>query len=92
MKVFVYGIAKSLFATLRCYFGEGEYIDITSCYQDILALCAYVVVINIDYAPKEIVSTIKEYEQETKKDDDTEYCYVREGELEEGLCNYVRCS
>lgn len=82
MKIFVYGIDTQYAEILCRKFGTGEYVDVTVCYQDILALCADVVVINTDAASNEIISVIKEFERETRDVDDTAYYYVSNEELE----------
>lgn len=76
MKIFTYGIEKGLLEILQHYFGEAEYFDVTEQYQDILALCADVVVISETNCSEEILNIIKEFEEETKESDNTTYIYL----------------
>ena len=76
MTIFTYGIEKSLLEVLQHYFGEAEYFDVTEQYQDILALCADVVVISEANCSDDVLKIIREFEEETKDMDDTLYIYL----------------
>ena len=56
--------------------GEAEYFDVTEQYQDILALCADVVVISETNCSDDVLKIIREFEEETKEMDDTLYIYL----------------
>ena len=76
MIIFTYGIEKSLLDILQRYFGEAEYFDVTEQYQDILALCADVVVISEANCSDNVLKIIREFEEETKEMEDTLYIYL----------------
>lgn len=76
MTIFTYGIEKSLLDILQRYFGEAEYFDVTEQYQDILALCADVVVISEANCSDNVLKIIREFEEETKEMEDTLYIYL----------------
>ena len=76
MIIFTYGIEKSLLDILQRYFGEAEYFDVTEQYQDILALCADVVVISEANCSDDVLKIIREFEEETKEMEDTLYIYL----------------
>lgn len=82
MRIFTYGIEDRRMDAVRWHFGKAEYLDTTSQYQDILALYADKVVINLDAAPSDAVNIIKEFEEETKEDE-TKYYYVTNDEIED---------
>lgn len=83
MRVFTYGIEANKMDAIRWTFGKAEYVDVTSAYQDILALCTDIVIMAVDHTPEDIISTIKEYQEEVSDDDDTEYHYVTDEEIED---------
>lgn len=71
MKVFMYGIEEKYVGGV-----QNKYVDVTECYQDILALPADVVVVNIDCADSMELTAIREYEEETKEVEEREYLYL----------------
>lgn len=83
MRVFTYGIEENKMDAIRWTFGKAEYIDVTGAYQDILALCADVVIIAVDHTSEDIIATIKEFQEEVSGDDDTEYHYVIDEEIDD---------
>ena len=83
MRVFTYGIEANKMDAIRWIFGKAEYIDVTDAYQDILALCADVVIMAVDHTPEDIIATIKEFQEEVADDDYTEYHYVTDEEIED---------
>jgi len=82
MRIFTYGFSEENMEIVRKYFGEADYIDVTPQYQDILALCADIVLMNVDYARAEIVNIIKQFEMETIGEDDTKYYYITDKTIE----------
>lgn len=76
MKVFVYGFREIDMDSIRWHFGKNEYIDVTEKYQDILALCSDMVIVNVDNCDKDILEVIKEYESETRDVEEREYHYL----------------
>ena len=88
MRVFTYGIEANKMDAIRWTFGKAEYIDVTDAYQDILALCADVVIMAVDHTPEDIIATIKEFQKEVSDDDDTEYHYVTDEELNDWFKEY----
>ena len=82
MKIFTYKIDDKFMKAIRWHFGEAKYIDVSKRYQDILALCTDIVVIHVDACEPEVLDTIKEYEAETKDEDDTQYIYLTSEELQ----------
>ena len=45
MRIFTYGIEDIKMDAVRWRFGKADYIDVTPQYQDILALCADIVLV-----------------------------------------------
>ncbi len=88
MKIFTYGIDDKKMDSIRWHFGRAEYVDTTMQYQDILALCADVVVINVDNASSEVLTAVRQYETETKDVDDTQYHYITDEDLEKWIKEY----
>ena len=88
MRVFTYGIEANKMDAIRWTFGKAEYIDVTDAYQDILALCADVVIMAVDHTPEDIIATIKEFQEEVSDDDDTEYHYVTDEEFNDWFKEY----
>lgn len=82
MIIFTYGIEDSKMDAVRGHFGKAEYLDTTSQYQDIMALYADKVVINLDATPSDVVTIIKEFEDDTKEEE-TKYYYVTSDEIED---------
>lgn len=76
MKVFVYGFREIDMDSIRWHFGKNEYIDVTEQYQDILALCSDMVIVNVDNCDKDILEVIKAYESETRDVEEREYHYL----------------
>lgn len=76
MKVFMYGIEEKYVGGVQNKYGDAEYVDVTECYQDILALPADVVVVNIDCADSIELAAIRKYEAETKEVEVREYLYL----------------
>lgn len=76
MKVFVYGFREIDMDSIRWHFGKNEYIDVTEKYQDILALCSDMVIVNVDNCDKDILEVIKAYESETRDVEEREYHYL----------------
>ena len=83
MRVFTYGIKKENIDIIRRKFGAADYFDVTPQYQDILALCADIVVIAIDHMHEDILNTIKLYQSEVSEDEDTEYHYLTDAQIDE---------
>lgn len=83
MRVFTYGIDANKMDAIKWTFGKAEYVDVTGAYQDILALCADIVIMDVDHTPEDIIATIREYQEEVSDDDDTEYHYVTDEEIED---------
>ncbi|MDO4189736.1 MAG: hypothetical protein Q4D29_12195 [Lachnospiraceae bacterium] len=83
MKILLYGFDGKKKIAIKRKFGYADYIDVTSQYQDILALCADKVIVSVDNTSAEILKTIKEYQNETEGVDKTEYYYVTDDETEE---------
>ena len=54
MRIFTYGIEDIKMDAVRWRFGKADYIDVTPQYQDILALCADIVLVAIDHTPEDI--------------------------------------
>ena len=81
MRVFTYGIEKM--DAIKHRFGNADYFDVTPQYQDILALCVDIVVIAVDHMPKDILNTIKAYQAEVSEDEDTEYYYLTDAQIDE---------
>lgn len=88
MKIFTYGIDDRKMDSIRWRFGRAEYIDTTMQYQDILALCADVVVINVDNAPSEMIAAVRQYETETADVDNTQYYYITDEDIEKWIQEY----
>ena len=76
MRIFSLGLTKEQLPVLRGVYPYSEIVEINQ-YQDVLALCADVVILNTDNVSEEIVDTIKEYEKETTDVDNTKYIYIR---------------
>lgn len=88
MRIFTYGIEERKMDAIRWHFGRAEYIDTTSKYQDILALCADAVIIAVEHTPSNIVNTVKLFEEETQENDDTNYYYVTDNEIDNWCMEY----
>lgn len=86
MKIFTYGIDDGKMDAIRWKFGRAEYIDVTDAYQDILALCADIVIMAVDQTPEDVIATIKEFQEEAA--DDTEYHYVTNEEIEDWFIEF----
>lgn len=82
MRIFTYGIKECRMGGVRKKFGEAKYIDVTEQYQDIIALCADVVVIAIDHISAETLRTIKDYEQDAREYENRQYFYISDEELQ----------
>ena len=76
MRIFSLGLTKEQLPLLRGVYPHSEIVEVNQ-YQDVLALCADVVILNTDNVSEEIVDTIKEYEKETADVDNTKYIYIR---------------
>ena len=87
MKIFTSGVSERQISGLSKAYNGAEVIDVSDQYQDILALCADIIVINIDNTTNEIVSIIREFEKETCGVDGTRYIYVNNTELEQWIPN-----
>ena len=83
MRVFTYGIKKEKMDIVRHKFGAADYFDVTPQYQDILALCADIVVIAIDHMHEDTLNTIKSYQSEVSEEEDTEYYYMTDAQIDE---------
>ena len=83
MKVFVYGFSAVDLDTIRWHLGNNEYIDVTRQYQDILALNADIVIVNLEKCDKSILDIIRSYENETKDVEEREYLYLSKEVLNE---------
>ncbi len=83
MKVFVYGCRILDMDAIRWHFGKNEYIDVTNQYQDILALNADMVLVNVENCNKKVLDVIKSYEAETKDVEEREYIYLTDDMLTE---------
>ena len=88
MKIFTYGIEKIKLDALRWHFGKADYIDTTLQYQDILAMCADKVVMAVDHTPENVLQTVKAFQEEVADEDDTEYVYITDEELESWIQDY----
>jgi len=82
MKAFTYGIEDRKMDAIRWHFGKAEYMDTTPQYQDILATCADIVIVAVDHTADAILHIIKEYQSETAEEDDTEYYYISDAEID----------
>jgi len=82
MRVFTYGIEENKMDAIRWKFGKAEYVDVTDAYQDILALCADVVIMVVDHTPVEVLATIKGFQEEVSDEDSTVYYYLSDSEME----------
>lgn len=83
MKVFVYGCRILDMDAIRWHFGKNDYIDVTNQYQDILALNADMVLVNVENCNKKVLDVIKSYEAETKDVEEREYIYLTDDMLME---------
>lgn len=83
MKVFVYGCRILDMDAIRWHFGKNDYIDVTNQYQDILALNADMVLVNVENCKKKVLDVIKTYEAETKDVEEREYIYLTDDMLTE---------
>ena len=83
MRVFTYGMKKEEMDAIKHRFGTADYFDVTSRYQDILALCVDIVVIAVDHMPKDILNTIKAYQAEVSEDEDAKYYYLTDAQIDE---------
>jgi len=83
MTIFTYGIKSQHMAGIKSRFGESEYIDVSDQYQDILAMKAEIVLINTDNTNPDILGIIKEYALEVGEDEDRDYFYLNNEELDE---------
>lgn len=88
MKIFTYGIEEIKLDALRWHFGKADYIDTTLQYQDILAMCADKVVMAVDHTPENVLQTVREFQEEVADEDDTEYVYITDVELESWIQDY----
>lgn len=86
MKIFTLGIDEGKMDAIRWKFGRAEYIDVTDAYQEILALCADIVIIAVDQATEDVIATIKEFQEEAA--DATEYHYVTNEEIEDWFIEF----
>lgn len=46
-------------------------------------MCVDIVVIAVDHMPKDILNTIKAYQAEVSEDEDTEYYYLTDAQIDE---------
>lgn len=76
MTVFTYGFYESEMEAIRWHIGRADYVDVSDQFEDILALKAEIIVINLERIDESALSMIKEYEAETKSVEDREYFYV----------------
>lgn len=88
MRIFTYGIEDGKMDAIRWHFGKAEYVDVTEAYQDILALCADVVIMAVEHTPEVVIATIREFQEEVSTEDDTEYYYVTDKEIEDWFKEY----
>lgn len=88
MRIFTYGIEEIKMDAIRWRFGKADYCDVTSQYQDILALCVDAVIVAIDHTPEDILTTIRAYQEETADEDDTKYLYIADSEIEKWFKEY----
>ena len=80
-RVFIYGFDEYAAQLAKDFYGRDvDVVDVTPQYQDILALCADVVIVNTDYAPKEVISSVREFEKEAE-DPSVEYYYCSGNEI-----------
>lgn len=80
-KVFLYGLSPDEIVLVENYYGDSaELLDVTPQYQDIIALCADVVIINKDNVPEEALHTVMEFDQEVQ-DPDVKYYYCSGDEI-----------
>ena len=82
MQVFAYKLEQNLFEIILSCFPDAKISDVSDCYQDILALNADVVFINVSGCEKDALSAIRKFESETKGSDSTRYVYVDDEILE----------
>lgn len=86
IRIFTYGISKDLKKKIRKKYGmDATIVDVTEQYQDILACCADIVVVNKEKIPYEEWEYIQSY-QRAINDYETEYLVGNRKELEEILC------
>lgn len=76
MRIFAYKLEQNLFEIILSYFPDAKISDVSDCYQDILALNADVVFINVSSCAKDALGAIRKFESETKGSDSTHYIYV----------------
>ncbi len=74
MKAFVYGFDEKQLEEIQRIFGNITYIDVTNQYQDILACCADIVLINVQKCDYSVLCTIKDFEDEVQESE-TRYFY-----------------
>ena len=80
-KIFLYGLSPDEIVLVEDYYGNSaELLDVTPQYQDIIVLCADVVIINKDNVPQEALHTVMEFDQEVQ-DPDVQYYYCSGDEI-----------
>ena len=79
-KIFTYGFKD--IEPLRWKFGEAEYLDVTSQYQDIMALPNDMVIVNMSNIDPDVLTAIKEYEAAVKDESTTKFVYVNSDQYE----------
>lgn len=80
-KVFAYGFSEEQLQKVKDFYGDvADVTDITTQYQDILALPVDVVIINTDAASTEVVQSVQKYQREAEEAD-VEYQYLSEAQF-----------
>ena len=91
MTVFIYGFYENEMEAIRWHIGRADYVDVSDQFEDILALKAEIVVINLDRIDDSALSMIKEYEEETKGVEDREYFYVTQDMFDDWSRDLYEC-
>lgn len=76
MTILTYGFEKNQMDVIRWMFGKADYIDVTDSYQDIFALNADVVVVNLENTATDVRKKIYAYEEEMKELENRTYRYI----------------
>lgn len=79
MKALVYGFND--IRPLRWKFGEGEYLDVSGSYTDLIAVPADLVIISLSNIEPAELEQVKEYENETYGIEQAKFVYVDDQEL-----------
>ena len=78
MKVLAYGFDDM--KPLRWKFGEGEYIDVSGCYTDLIAIPADLVVIRLSKIDATALDNVRKYDSETRGLERAKFVYVEDDE------------